>query len=69
MAAKYKSEILAVSFKFLKSTIKEEEVRMLDELINKRSSEGWELVTYAFMGGGAGNIARGILLTFKKAEY
>ena len=64
--ARYESEILTVSFKWIKSTIKEEEVRMLDELINRRAKEGWELVTHSFMGGGAGNIARGILLTFKK---
>jgi hypothetical protein len=62
---KYKSEVLKVSFKFIKASIKEEEIELLDELINKRASEGWELVTYAFMGT-EGSFNRGVLITFKK---
>ncbi|MCL2712914.1 MAG: DUF4177 domain-containing protein [Methanomassiliicoccaceae archaeon] len=62
---KYRSEILKVSFKIIKASIKEEEIALLDELINKRASEGWELVTYAFMGGD-GSLGRGVLITFKK---
>ena len=62
---KYKSELLKVSFKLMTASIKEEEIAMLDEVINKRAKEGWELVTYTFMGGD-GSLGRGILLTFKK---
>ena len=64
LVVKYKSEILKVSFKLLKSSIREEEVHQLDELINKRASEGWELAAYTFSGGG--DISKGILVTFKK---
>ncbi|MDR2699091.1 MAG: DUF4177 domain-containing protein [Candidatus Methanoplasma sp.] len=64
---RYKSEIVRVTFKLMMSSINESEVTKLNELIEKRSSEGWELVTYTFMGGGGGNdFGRGILVTFKR---
>jgi hypothetical protein len=65
---RYKTEILKTSFKFINSSISENEVSELDELINKRQKEGWELVTYSFMGGGGGgaDFGRGVLITFKK---
>ncbi|MDR1954836.1 MAG: DUF4177 domain-containing protein [Candidatus Methanoplasma sp.] len=64
---RYKSEVLKVSFKLIKSSIEPEEVTKLDELINKRASEGWDLVTYTFMGGGGGSdFGRGILVTFRR---
>lgn len=63
----YKSEVLKVSFKLIMSSIEPEEVKKMDILINQRAKEGWDLVTYTFMGGGGGNdFGRGILLTFKK---
>ena len=65
--ARYKSEVLKVSFKLITSSISESEVVKMDELINQRAKEGWELVTYSFMGGGGGSgLGGGILLTFKK---
>ena len=64
---RYKSEIMRASFKLVKSSINEDELAELNDLINKRQSEGWELVTYSFMGGGGGSdFGRGILITFKK---
>jgi len=63
--AKYKSEILKVSFKLMTSSIKDEEIEKLDALVNERAKGGWELVTYSFMGE-AGSLGRGILVTFKK---
>jgi len=62
----YRSEMLKVSYKFVTSSIKDDDVAKMDEVINQRRREGWELVTYAFMGGGAGELGRGILITFKK---
>jgi hypothetical protein len=47
----YKSEILKISYKMFKSSINEEEIHRLDDLINKRAAEGWQLVTYSFVGG------------------
>ena len=61
----YKSEVLGVPFKIAKASINEEEIKELDDLINRRSREGWDLVAYAFMGD-AGNFGRGVLITFKK---
>ena len=63
--AEYKTEILKVSYRLLKASIKEPEVKELDELINQRASEGWELVTYTFMGNND-SFSRGVLMTFKK---
>ncbi|MCL1984622.1 MAG: DUF4177 domain-containing protein [Methanomassiliicoccaceae archaeon] len=62
---KYRSEILKVSFKIAKASINEEELAQLDALIANRAKEGWELVTYAFMGD-EGSWGRGILITFRK---
>jgi hypothetical protein len=41
----YKSEVMKVSYKLLKASINEEEVRRLDDLINRWAAEGWLLVT------------------------
>ena len=62
----YKTEEVKISFKFISSSIKDEEVNDLNRLINQRSGEGWELVTYTIMGGSGGDAGRGILVTFKK---
>jgi len=63
---RYKSEMLKVSFKWVTSSITDEELVKLDEVINKRSKEGWDLVSYSFMGGSGGGWGRGILMTFKR---
>ncbi|MCL2296646.1 MAG: DUF4177 domain-containing protein [Methanomassiliicoccaceae archaeon] len=58
---------MRTSFKLVTSSINEKEVEELNELIAKRQSEGWELVTYSFMGGGGGSdFGRGILITYKR---
>jgi len=62
---RYESEVVRVSFKLIKASIKEEEIALLDDIINRRASDGWELVTYAFMGSG-GDGGRGVLITFRK---
>jgi len=62
----YKSEMLKVSFKLVRSSITPEELTVLDDVINKRHKEGWDLISYTFMGGSGGGWGRGILLTFKR---
>ena len=62
----YKSEMMKVSFKLITSSITSEETVQLDELINRRYKEGWDLISYTFMGGSGGGWGRGILLTFKR---
>ncbi|MDR0334496.1 MAG: DUF4177 domain-containing protein [Methanomassiliicoccaceae archaeon] len=65
--ATYKSEIMRVGATIIKSKITDEESSELDELINKRASEGWEFVTHALMGGGGNlDLGRGILITFRR---
>lgn len=45
----YKTEILTVGSKFWSDKANEKDIAMLDDLLNKRSEEGWELVTYDYM--------------------
>ncbi len=63
----YKSEVLSTTFKWIKDSANEKDVQMLDELINKRASEGWEFICHSFMA----NVASGrsaILVTFRKEK-
>ena len=60
----YKCEIFYGSAKLVSTMLKEHELVKVNNLINERAAEGWELVTHTFMGNvGAPN---GLLLTFKK---
>ena len=45
----YKTEVLKTGIKWLSDKANEADVTELNNLINKRSSEGWELVTYSYM--------------------
>ena len=61
----YKSEILKVGVKMWSDKADEKDLAKLDELLNERAAEGWELVTYDYMatsvqGQGA------FVITFKK---
>lgn len=61
----YKSEKLTVSVKWFSDKASEADIEQLDELINQRASEGWELVTYDYMA--TSNQIRGaFLVTFRK---
>lgn len=62
----YKTEMLKVSFKWVTSSINPEELALLDKTINDRSKEGWELVSYTFMGGAGGGWGRGVLMTYMR---
>ena len=46
----YKTEILKVSSKWFSDKANEADTAELDELLNKRAEEGWELVTYEGTG-------------------
>jgi hypothetical protein len=61
--------MMRVSFKWLKSSITGDELTELDVLLNERDRQGWELVSYTFMGGAGGGFGRGILIMFKKRGY
>lgn len=46
----FKTEILKTSKKYgFHDSANEKDIRKLDELLEKRQEEGWELVTYSYM--------------------
>ena len=45
----YKSEILWVSSKLWSDKATDKDAAELDELLNQRAAEGWELATYDYM--------------------
>ena len=46
----YKTELLDSRTKwFFNDSADEKDIAKLDELLNQRASEGWELVTYSYM--------------------
>ncbi len=63
----YKSEILTVSTKWFSDKADEEDLAVLDDLINARSSEGWELVTYDYMATSL-QIKGAFVITFRKQK-
>ena len=62
----YKTEILKVSSKFWSDKANDEDAAVLDELLNQRAAEGWELVTYDYMATSS-QIRGAFIITFKKA--
>ena len=63
----YKSEILWVSSKWFSDKANEADLAELDELINRRAEEGWELVTYDYMATSI-QVRGAFVITFRKAE-
>ena len=62
---KYKSEILRVSMKWFSDKANEKDIAELDELINQRAAEGWELATYDYMATST-QWKGAFVVTFKK---
>lgn len=62
---KYKSEILRVSVKWFSDKANEKDIAELDELINQRAAEGWELATYDYMATST-QWTGAFVVTFKK---
>lgn len=63
----YKSEVMETSVKWFKDSANETDVSRLDELINKRTEEGWEFVTYSYMANVTSSRSA-ILITFRKEK-
>lgn len=61
----YKSEILTVGTKLFSDKADENDIRMLDQLINERAANGWELVTYDYMATSM-QIKGAFVVTFRK---
>lgn len=63
----YKTEILKVGTKFWSDKADDRDAEVLDELLNRRAAEGWELVTYDYMATSY-QIRGAFIITFRKAE-
>ena len=63
----YESEILTTGMKFWSDKANQEDAAALDELLNRRSAEGWELVTYDYMATST-QIKGAFIITFRR-EY
>ena len=61
----YKSEILTVGSKWFSDKADEKDASELDELLNRRAAEGWELVTYDYMATSV-QIRGAFIITFRK---
>ena len=63
----YKSEILWVGSKLWSDKASEQDAQELDKLLNRRSAEGWELVTYDYMATSV-QIKGAFIVTFKREK-
>ena len=63
----YKTELLKGSTKWFSDKANESDIAMLDQLLNKRAKEGWELVTYNYMATST-QIKGGFIITFRKNQ-
>lgn len=61
----YKTEILETSIKWVKDSANEKDLTQLDELINSKAQQGWELVTHAYMPNVTATRSA-FLVTFRK---
>lgn len=63
----YKSDVLYTKTKWLTDKAEPDDVQELDNLINKRAQQGWELVTYSYMSTFF-QIKGATLITFKRLK-
>jgi hypothetical protein len=63
----YKSEIVKFPIRLFKSTINEAQISHLDELINTRAAEGWELVAHSLSSNDLES-AYHMIVTFRKKK-
>ncbi len=63
----YKTEILTVSTKWFSDKANEKDTLMLDQFINEKVADGWELVTYDYMAT-ATQIKGAFVVTFRKQK-
>ena len=63
----YRTEILKVSSKWFSDKADEGDIQLLDELLNQRSAEGWELASYDYMATSA-QIRGAFVVTFRRPK-
>lgn len=61
----YKTEILTVSTKWFSDKANAADILMLDQLLNERAAEGWELAAYDYMATST-QIKGAFVVTFRK---
>ena len=61
----YKTEILSVSTKWFSDKANEADASVLDDFLNQKAKEGWELVTYDYMATSM-QIKGAFIITFRK---
>ena len=61
----YKTEILTVSTKWWSDKANAADAAELDELLNRRAAEGWELVTYDYMATST-QVKGAFIITFRQ---
>jgi hypothetical protein len=63
----YKTEILSAGIRWVKGKAGEADATKLDELLNQRGAEGWELVNYVYTTE-VFNVHANFCVTFRKAK-
>ena len=63
----YKTEILSAGIRWVKGKATEADASSLDNLLNQRDAEGWELVNYVYTTEVL-NVSANFILTFRKAK-
>ncbi len=63
----YKTEILTVGTKWISDKADANDIAILDQLINEKAANGWELVTYNYMATSM-QIKGAFVITFRKQQ-
>ena len=63
----YKTEILTVGTKWFSDKADEIDAALLDQFLNERSADGWELVTYDYMATSV-QVKGAFVITFRKQQ-
>ncbi len=63
----YKTEILTVGTKWFSDKADGNDIVILDQLINERAANGWDLVTYDYMSTSM-QIKGAFVITFRKQQ-
>ena len=63
----YKTEIMKVGVKFWSDKANDEDAAALDELLNRRAAEGWELAAYDYMAT-SNQIKGAFIITFRREQ-
>ncbi len=63
----YKTEILTVGSKWFSDKADANDIAILDQFINERAANGWELVTYDYMATSV-QLKGAFVITFRKQQ-